>query len=106
MGLKDEISSVAFSFANVPSSSVVGTGVWLAFGTRVAHFDISGDDALVLKLADASQTHTLLTGLDGESDVLNDVLDFLHRRASSQNLMPTTQRRSQFHPPILGSHPI
>jgi len=71
MGLSEEISAVAFSLATIPSNSI---SVWLAFGTCVAHFDASGD-RLVMKLADASQTHTLLTSLDGESDVLNDVLD-------------------------------
>jgi len=83
MGLGDEISAIAFSLATIPSNSI---SVWLAFGACVAHFDASGD-RFVMKLADASQTHTLLTGLDGESDVLNDVLDPLRRRAASQALI-------------------
>lgn len=87
MGLNEEISSVAFSFPDVSSNSVTCTGAWLAFGTRVAHFDITGD-SLVMKLTDASQTHTLLTGLDEDSDVLNDVLGLLHKRTASQTLMP------------------
>jgi hypothetical protein len=45
----------------------------MAFGTRVAHFD-TGRDILVMRLADATLTYTLLMELDGESDVLNEVL--------------------------------
>lgn len=63
----DEITSLAFSPAlGVPS------GLWLAFGTRVAFFSLESK-SLVMKLADAPQTHTLLTTLADESDVLNDV---------------------------------
>ena len=69
MGLNDEISSIAF--ANFSSNSVACKGVWLAFGGRVAHFD-TGGEILVMRLADATLTHTLLTGSDG-SDVLNEV---------------------------------
>lgn len=77
MGLNEEISSLGFSYTRQQDSRP--PGVWMAFGTRAALFNISTSDKLVLKMADAVQVRTLLNGRDDENDVLNDVRLFKPR---------------------------
>lgn len=75
IGLGEEVTSIVFAFDEAPALSNV-SGVWVAFGTRAAYFDLSSK-ALVMKLADASAIHTVLDGFEiNRDDVLNEVGSF------------------------------
>lgn len=74
MGLGSEVTSAAFSSTDSSrTTSPTSSGLWLAFGNRVARFDLASAK-LVMKLEDASTTHIVLDGLENEQeDVLNEV---------------------------------
>lgn len=70
MGLGAEISSAVFGPVSRNSSS--SSGLWVAFGTQIALFDLSLS-TLVLKLSDATRTFQVVPSLQDEDDVLNEV---------------------------------
>lgn len=90
MGLGVEVSSAVFAQASRNSST--SSGLWVAFGSQIALFDLSLS-TLVLKLSEATRTFQVLPSLHDEDDVLNEVrLSRTTQHVGLRRIRPLTGR--------------